>query len=177
MVDVPVPNKPAPPVAAKPVVTTAAVIKPATVPAAVVKPSAANAATVKPADAKLSDPVGPVKHLYLCPRAPGVKIKLSTGHVKAVRGVLDLSTSEAAEMDALIKTRPDIRGILKKVDMAAAEAVVRKDRENRRAQAVQGAFASNNTSANILREAKAANDRDAMTRQKPPLVVKEVPNG
>src|SRR5258708_3374239 len=91
--------------------------------------------------------------LYLCPRAPTLKIKIGNETFQASKGVLTLTKREAAQLDALMVNRSDIKHMLKKVDMAAAIKQVEAHKAAQNPAAVKGPFGSTNSAASVMRQA------------------------
>jgi hypothetical protein len=100
--------------------------------------------------------------MYLCPNAPFVNIKLPSGKFQASKGVLKLNIRQAAELDALMVNRPDIKAVLRKVDREAALKAAEDFKARQRATAVQGADHSGTDARRLLANERAAQSEEML---------------
>lgn len=100
---------------------------------------------------------------YICSRAPSLKIKIGETTYSAANGVLVLEEDVAEALETMMETRPDIRGILRKINMQAAELQVKKHQAAQGPQAVKGPFSSVNPATEAVRLAREANMPENLT--------------
>lgn len=100
---------------------------------------------------------------YICSRAPSLKIKIGETTYSAASGVLTLDENVAEELEKMMETRPDIRGILRKINIQAAELQVKRHQASIGPAAVQGPFSSTNPATEAVRLAREANTPENLT--------------
>lgn len=103
--------------------------------------------------------------MYLAKDNPSLTLKLAGKRWTAEGGVFKLSPEAAKELDALMKSRPDIRSVVSRIDMDKAAEVAKANLEKARANpaAVQGAVTSVNSATNKLREAAKGQTPENLT--------------
>lgn len=93
--------------------------------------------------------------LYLAKNSPNFKVKVGPKvKLQASKGVLHCPEEHVAALDALIRTRNDIRANLTKIDLKKAEETVKAHQAKERKQGVAGPFASNNGPEGLVQSEK-----------------------
>lgn len=103
------------------------------------------------------------KVMYFTPGSPTLTIKLVGRRCKAENGILSLSDDEAAELDILMKKRPNLRMQIKRVDMEEAARKAKEHQAKQPRAAIRGPVTSVNQASAILRDAVQAQKSEALT--------------
>lgn len=101
---------------------------------------------------------------YITVNSPSLTLKINGKRHKAVNGVFEnLSPSDEAELDRMMKTLPHIRVEVRKVDLEEAAAKAKAILDKTPRAAVQGVVTSGTQAAAILRDAKKQQETQALT--------------
>lgn len=100
---------------------------------------------------------------YSTPHAPTFTVHLSGGDVSAVGGVMTVTRAQERELDKLMRTRPDIRSHLVKIDMEAAAALVKAHMAAQQPAANQGAVTAGVKTLDTMREVREGQTAEALT--------------